>query len=319
MCSGIIAEKPSENLFILDTAGSEPIRKAYSKVHKPLKTDEILAQRSAIPAVDSRKRSKVTDGVLEPAIKRRKGDGVSYREYERLRALAYGGGSALDGTAKEKSAKGFDPWASESDEEDREARLNFLERPKPVSAPRTLKEAPIALIKDASDYPAVPRPKAGTSYNPMFEDYDRLLVEESAREIVAEKQRLLEAELEQQRLDRVQQAQDERDDIQTEDESAWEGIESEYESEAWLKRRRPERKTPIERNKIKRRKEAERQVKWDLEMKKRARQAQRIKEIAREIVERDTAQTVAVSSTNKSISDHEGDAVLRRRKFGKSR
>lgn len=73
---GVLAEKPSEELFVIDKKGSAEIRNAYFKQHKPLKADEILAQRSAIPAVDTRKRlnSKVTDGVIEPKSKRHKSD-----------------------------------------------------------------------------------------------------------------------------------------------------------------------------------------------------------------------------------------------------
>ena len=182
----------------------------------------------------------------------------------------------------------------------------------------TLKEAPISLVEGTSCFPAVPKPKAGTSYNPVFEDYDKLLVEEGEKEVDAERHRLREAELEQQRLDKIEQAQKESEDWQTEDESAWEGIESEYEGEKWLKKRRPERKTPTERNKVKRRKEAERLVKREAQVKKKAQQAQRIKAIAKEISEEGSAKAINLAKAEAPSPDYD-DVVLRRRKLGKSR
>src|SRR5271163_1516923 len=70
---GPVAEKESQDLFVVDTTGGENIKKAY-KLQKPLKADEILAKRSAVESVDSRKRpnSRVTDGILQPASKRHK-------------------------------------------------------------------------------------------------------------------------------------------------------------------------------------------------------------------------------------------------------
>lgn len=318
--SGIIAEKPSEELFALDTKGSEPVHKAYNKIHKPLKLDQILAQRSAIPAIDSRKRpSRITDGVTEPSSKRRKSNGVSPKEYLRLQSIAYGGERLPKDAIKDVDEPNYDPWAPESNVEEHEPRFNFLPKSKPIRAPSTIKDAPISLVEGASNVPAVPKPKAGASYNPIFEDYDRILVEEGMKEVEAERQRLREAEIEQGRLYRIEQAQKEEIDWQTEDESAWEGIESEYECEKWSKKRRPERKTPAERNRAKRRKEAERQTRWEAQMRKKAQQAQRIKEIAREVSREERTNAVTLTKAKEPSAEHIGDEVPRRRKLGKSR
>ncbi|KAA6409281.1 MAG: hypothetical protein FRX48_06834 [Lasallia pustulata] len=311
---GIVAEKPSEALFTLDTTGSTAIQKAYNKIHKPLKSDQILAQRSAVPAVDSRKRSGVTDGVVEPSSKRRKANGLSHREYERLKNIAYGGETVHKDVIKADGTPAHDPWEDVVEQPD--PRFSYLEKSKKVRAPRTLNEAPISLAAGAKRIPAVKRPNAGISYNPSFQDWDQLLTEEGAKEVEAEKKRLKEAEEERVRLERIAAAQDERDDIQTEDESAWEGFESEYEGEEWLTKRRPERKTPAERNKVKRRKEAERQAKWDAQMKKRAHQALQIKSIARQVEARERAKAEAKVQAGESSSDGIDDRVLRRRKLG---
>ena len=261
----------------------------------------------------------MTDGEIQPSSKRKKTDGVSHKEYERLQNIAFGGESVSKNVIEHGDVPYHDPWASESSEAKTDLKFHFLDKPKQIRAPKTLKEAPISLIEGASIYPAVPKPKAGASYNPMFEDYDNLLVKEGLKEVHAERQRLREAEIEQQRLDRIAQAQEEVDGIHTEDESAWEGIESEYEGEEWLKKRRPERKTPAERNKVKRRKEAERQAKWDWNMKKKAQQAQRIKEIALEVKSKEEAQIARFEKIEAPSNEHGSEATLRRRKLGKSR
>ncbi|KAI5301598.1 hypothetical protein KEM56_001550, partial [Ascosphaera pollenicola] len=69
---GVIAEQPSEDLFVLDTKGDGQVEK-QRKSRKLLKSEEILAKRSVIPGVDSRKRpsnDKVTDGVTVPSNKK---------------------------------------------------------------------------------------------------------------------------------------------------------------------------------------------------------------------------------------------------------
>ena len=317
--SGVIAEKPSGELFTVDTGGSEQIQRSYNKVHRPLKADQILAQRSVVTPVDNRKRPYITDGVIEPSSKRRRGNGVSHKELERLRAIAYGGESVPKDIVRADGAPNYDPWAINRDEYLQDPKINYIDKRKPTRAPKTLKEASISLVQGMASFPAIPKPNAGKSYNPKFEDWDKLLVEEGEREIEAERKRLREAEEEQMRLDRIALTQAEREDIQTEDESAWEGFESEYDGEEWLKKRRLERKTPTERNKVKRRKEAERQAKWEAQMKKRSQQAQRIQEIAREVNAKGDVEAITLAQAEGAPTEADEGAPLRRRKLGKSR
>lgn len=139
---------------------------------------------------------------------------------------------------------------------------------------------------------------------------------EGQKEVEAEKKRRREADVEQGRLDRIAAAENERDaDIQTEDESAWEGFESDYEGAEWLKKRRPERKTPAERNKVKRRKEAERWEKWEKKGKEKEKQQRQIGEIARQMKNEAKARALV-----KSELDRPGEVTdqrLRRKRFGK--
>jgi hypothetical protein len=310
-----VAEKPSEDLFTIDTVGSDKIRTELKKA-KPLKADEVLAKRSAIPAVDSRKRpnSKVTDGIIEPKIKRHRSDWVTREEWLRLKRVAK---EANPGVKTEQTAISYDPWSENvapSNVEDSE--FSFLPKPKPVAPPPTLTHAPLSLAANGKPVPAVRKPDAGISYNPTFEDWDKLLTEEGQKAVEAEKQRLEEERLEQERLARIAAAKPEDDMVQSDDESAWEGFESEYEASEAVTKKRPERKTQAQRNKIKRRKEAERRAKWEAKMKKREQQAAELKAILKAVQEKEEKRRQGEEKGEPS-SDEGDDLVLRRRRFGK--
>ncbi|KAL8944335.1 MAG: hypothetical protein Q9216_000520 [Gyalolechia sp. 2 TL-2023] len=324
---GIVAEKPSEALFTIDTTGSDTIRKSHGG-KKLLKADEILATRSAVPGISTHKRIGVTDGVIEPSSKRRKGNGVSFREYDRLRKIAYGGDSVRKDIVQTDDAPSHDPWAPSSGSvENQNPQLSYVDKPKPIKAPATLRKPPISLLASTSSLPAVPKPKPGISYNPVFQDWDALLISAGAAEVEAERKRLAEAAAEEEKQALIAAAQHlgENDDYKTEDESAWEGFESDAEVAEWLKKKRPERKTPAERNKVKRRKEAERQAKWTAQMKKREKQAKEVEIIVKQVEkEAKTRASAANLANSKEHGDdiEEGDIndqLLRRRKFGKHR
>lgn len=321
MYSGIITEKPSTSLFTLDTSGSADIQKSYNKAHKPLKADEILAQRSAIPALDTRKRSSgVTDGIIEPSSKKRKSNGVSPEEYERLRQVAYGSQSVKD-IIKTDDAPEYDPWAiTKPEDEPQDPRFSYLEKRKPIRPPPTLKEAPVSLAAGKGTVTAIPTPKPSASYNPVFQDWDAHLVAEGEKEVESEKKRLHEAALENERLARIAAAEKEQEvdnDYQTEDESAWEGFESDYEGAEWLKKKRPERKTPAERNKIKRRKETERKERWEKKEKEREKQQKQMGEIIKRAKEEAKKKALAKIEDSSDEEAKADERVLRRRKFGK--
>lgn len=326
--SGVVVEKHSDELFALDTVGDAAIKKAYNKIHKPLKADEILAQRSAVPAVDSRKRaaSKVTDGVLEPTSKRRRGGGVSYKELERLKRLAYGGESVQKDVIQEPGLVGYDPWAEDAQSEPKQsdANFSFLQPPKPIKPPKTLKRAPISLAANGRDIPAVQKPKPEASYNPQSTDYLEAFIREAEKEAVAEQRRVDEAEAEKQQLAKaaaIAAEKSEDDDIGLglgDEESAWEGIESEGEVNALLSQKRPQRKTKAQRNKIARRKEAERKAAMEAQVKAREQQAARARAIAKEIEARERAKTAALTTSDESNREPGDDAVLRRRQLGRA-
>lgn len=315
MYSGVIAEKPSEELFIIDTEGAKDGSKQSTKISRPLKADEVLGLRSAITPVDSRKRpnSKVTDGIIEPKNKRtRRGDWVTREEWQRLKKVA---AEAKLLSQDNQAHITHDPWADNTVTAPAEAeKFDFIPRPKPIVAPPTIKHQPISLAANGKPIPAVQNPDAGISYNPTFEDWDKLLVEKGQMELEAEKQRLETEKVERERQALIEAAKDEDEAGKSDDESAWEGFESEYETADWLKKKRPERKTKAQRNKIKRRKDAERKARWEAKMKKREEQAAQIKALIKVVKEKEERKKKQAKGDDSSeLGD---DQVLRKRPLG---
>ncbi|KAH6676530.1 ribosome biogenesis protein Nop53/GLTSCR2 [Halenospora varia] len=321
---GVIAEKTSADLFAVDTTGDVAIPKKFLKGEKKLKCDEILAQRSAVPAVSMRKRSgdNTTNGIIEP--KRQRTSYVSHKELNRLRNVADGRSEKAVVEVQEAS---FDPWDAERDaaEVRQDPRFSFLEKTKKKVAPKTLKHKPISLAASGKEIPAVKKPEGGFSYNPEYEDYEARLIAEGEKELEAEQKRLavieeerIKAEASAKSAAEAEAAEARADLSEWEEDSAWEGFESGTE-DVRLNAKRPERKTQVQRNKIKRRKEAERQAKMAADIKKKNEQAAQAKKISKSLTAKEKLKSMAlVASPLDDEESSEGDDLeLRRRKLGK--
>ncbi|KAL8382601.1 hypothetical protein RB595_006399 [Gaeumannomyces hyphopodioides] len=330
---GVYKERPSEALFTVDTVGDASIPKKFPKaIKKTLKADEIIAARSAVPAVSSRKRpsdSKVTDGVLP--VKRARKDYVSQKELHRLRKVANG---HHESTIVVTDAA-YDPWATTEAptagpvvvaEKGEEQGLEFVPKPQKAKAPETLRRQPLSLAANGKPVPAVPKPQGGYSYNPLFTDYVERYNEEGAKAVEAEKQRLAAEAADQAKAEAVArsaaeaEAAEARADMSEweEDESAWEGFTSGGEDAAPKAKKLAERKTQAQRNRIKRRKEEERRLKEKAAQKLKNIQQAQIKELAAEVAEREEA--AALARIEMSDDSEEGDdSELRRRQLGKFR
>jgi Nop53 (60S ribosomal biogenesis) len=293
------------------------VRERYQRTHKPLKAEEILTQRSVIPAVDSRKRpsSKVADGIIGPSIKKRKKNWVSSKELQRLK-------DTLDesnhlSTDQLENAQGavFDLWATNTPVMDH-TTYSYLEQPKAKVPPSTVSHPPIAMTASGKPVRAVEQPNAGTSYNPSFTDWDGLLNQEGQRVVDTERKRLQKAQIEEERAARIASiASEDALSARNDDESAWEGFESEYESPEWLSKRRSERKTQPQRNKIKRRKDAERQALHQTKMADKRKQAREMEQLAKHEDGDKTAVTDQVLVMEEGIdSSEDGDDTVLRRK-----
>ncbi|KAK3398852.1 ribosome biogenesis protein Nop53/GLTSCR2 [Sordaria brevicollis] len=326
---GVIAEKKSEELFAIDVKpDTELTKKLPKQLRKPLKADEILAQRSAVPAVSLKKRpapetsGKVTDGVLPS--KRLRATYVTQKELSRLKRVADGHHT----TTVEVVDATFDAWADPAEEKKKkqvEETFNFLPKAEKPKAPKTLTQQPISLAATGKQLPAVPKPKGDKSYNPAFTDYSERYQEELRKAEEAEKKRLEELEKERLKQEAAARSRAEAEAAEKraelsewEDDSAWEGAESD--AEGLAKKKRPERKTQAQRNKIKRRKAEEQRLKHEAAIKKKEAEAARVKQIAKELAEkeRQLALQKAENPEEDDASMEEDDEVeLRRRQLGK--
>ncbi|WPH04685.1 Hypothetical protein R9X50_00757800 [Acrodontium crateriforme] len=323
---GVLAEKTADELFVTDLDGDGEVERKQ-KSQKLLKADEILARRSAVAGLEGRKRkadevSKIPAGSSK---KLKNGKYVSHKDLQRLKGVADNANGSI---SLEESSASYDPWAPTVVKKD--PRLNFLEEKKPARAPKTLKEAPKSLALNGSAIPAVPKPAAGKSYNPLVDDWSALLEREGADAVAAEQKRLAaEAEAEAREAAALAEAAKveamEKDEYATDYDSAWEsewdGIDSGEEGKREVfTAKMPKRKTPSERNKIKARKEREARATWEAKEKLKGEQEKRIKSIAREASAKDKARrpTGALARQDLSSDDdaEEDNVKLQRRRFG---
>jgi nucleolar protein 53 len=325
---GPISEKPSDELFTVDTIGSEEIKKKH-KLQKPLTVDKILAQRSAVRAVDSRKRpvssiKRTTDGILEPSGKRQKQDWVSKKDVTRIKDSLQRGSHLTRTRLEEDESPAFDLWSEgavvttvpSKGAMVRQVPVELAEYVAPVRAkvaPGSLKQAPTPMTASGRPVRAVRDPNSGSSYNPTFEDWDAALTKKGEKEVEAERKRRAAAMAEAEKEAKIAAASLDDVNYQTDPESAWEGFETDREDLS-LKAKRPERKTQAQRNKIKRRKEAESQARHEQQMANKKKQAKQIEEalkggnvvLAEKMIE----------AAEQYSSDSEDDSTLRRRRLG---
>lgn len=317
---GVIAEKPSDALFILDTAGDASLAKKHPRrTSKPLKADEIIAARnSAIPAVSMRKRpgDKTSDGILPT--KRTRREYVTVKELSRLRSIADG---HHESTVEIADAS-YDPWTIVPEPVTSDVVKDKRDDKK--KAPKSLTEKPISLLASGKQLPAVLKPTGDYSYNPKFEDYEARYTEECNKAVEAEKKRLdqeeadrLKAEAAARSAAEAEAAEARAELSEWEEDSEWEGFQSGGE-ELRPTVKKQKRKTKADRNRIHRRKDEERRLRHEAKTKIRKEQLERIKQIALEVAARDEASALAKAEESDS-STASNDEVLRRKQLGKLR
>ena len=270
--------------------------------------------------------------MLQPSSKRRRAGRVSHADLQRLKNIAHGGHDDRRDFF-EPGDVDYDRWEEEAAAvaELKDPIFSFLDPSKPIREPKTLKHAAISLAANGKEVPAVKAPVAEVSYNPQSDDYFRAFTKAAEHEAKAERKRQREEADETARSERAVQIAAEVDEAEAEadrdhtehddDESAWEGLESEAEGAEWLRARRPERKTQAQRNRIARRKEAERRALHESQQRRRAQQTAEVKSIARAIEARSLASTRPATHTSDSEQDDAtqgDDTVLRRRRLGKA-
>ncbi|CCO33636.1 putative protein C22F8,09 [Rhizoctonia solani AG-1 IB] len=193
---GPVHEKSNIELFSVDVHGDEQLKKQMRK-HRPLKYIELLARRSAVPAVHSRASvpNPAPSGSLKPRIR------VSAAEKARLLRTAHRtknpleavqGRSNLPASEAVKRSGKYDVWASEDPDEAslvhsmrtseaKEYLLPIVKSHKsraPPSAPPSVPPLTRAILPNPVVYP-----DAGTSYNPTYEEHQSLLRTAHEREV----------------------------------------------------------------------------------------------------------------------------------------
>ena len=332
----MVREKASADLFTLDTKGDKELPKKHPKhTKKGLKADEIIAQRSSIPAVNQRKRagdddhatgSKTTNGLV-PA-KRQRTDWVSQKELTRLKKVADGQHA---NTVEIKDAD-YDLWDAPTStsltEQKAQQNSEFLpELTKQAKAPKSMRQKPLSLTANGKTVPAVQKPTGGYSYNPMFTDYEERLTAESKKALEAEQKRLKEIEEAESKREAAAKSAAEAEAAEAranlsewEEDSEWEGFQSGVEDdENKPVVKRPQRKTPVQRNRAKRRKEEERLAKHRAQLKARRQQEHRIKDIAQEVDERNQSRALMQQqqTSDSELDEDIGEEKLRRKQLGK--
>jgi nucleolar protein 53 len=285
-----------------------------------LRSEEIIAQRSKVKAVLSRKRpaDKPTNAIIET--KRLRANYVPHKEIARLRKVADG---HHEQTVAVQDA-GYDIWDVQPEKANE--KLTFLPADVVAKSPETLRHEPVTLAANGKPIQAVPKVSGGYSYNPAFADYQERYHQEWARAEDMERQRLVREEAERQKMEAVARsgaladAAERREELSEWDEdSEWEGFQSGMEEEK-LSAKKPQRKTRAQRNKIKRRKEGERRAKHEAALKRKNDQVYAVKKYTREVAEREVGSATGGTKVESSESEDEGDEnELRRRPLGKAR
>jgi nucleolar protein 53 len=188
--------------------------------------------------------------------------------------------------------------------------------------PVTLKRAPVSQAKTGKAVPALRKPTGGKSYNPLLEDWQNELMREGDKAVETEKKLLQDAREEAELMERAAAESEPDSGEESVWESEWEGFSDNEDKQ--LKTKRPERKSQSQRNKINRRKDAERKAKHDAKVKAKEQQVQEIKRLAKSVEAKEKArdairQAMIDKNAELAAEDDDGEEIeLRKKQFGKA-
>ncbi|ORX58041.1 P60-like protein [Hesseltinella vesiculosa] len=234
---GTQAELPDEAHFILDDTGDAQVAKEVRK-QRTLKVDEILAERSAVPAVKSGRF--VHD---KPTQKSGELSKTQTRQVNKL-FNRKAKGQPLKPKKKSHIKSTYDLWDAPS--EATQPTSDFIEKPTKVKAPATMSMIP----KVTQHVSAVVVPQAGASYNPTEADHHALV--QHAADI--EFKKIKEAMKVDSKLARISASTlPDEHDLKDENEVEDEEEDAEEESDTEQDGKTGKRKTTAQRNREKRR------------------------------------------------------------------
>ncbi|RHZ81023.1 hypothetical protein Glove_126g31 [Diversispora epigaea] len=172
LLGGKIQEIPSEKLFVIDTKGDAQVRKILTKRFAKLHVEQILENRSKIPAIFSKKKSNKNEK-----------NQISKNTKIRLGKLARKKNCSNDDddddqsslrlrSEKEKINEKYDIWTQK---ESGESEINDDDFLQPVKK-RKIKPPSSLSIKPGGNIPAVKIPHSGASYMPEAQAHQELLM-----------------------------------------------------------------------------------------------------------------------------------------------
>ncbi|EIN14662.1 P60-like protein [Punctularia strigosozonata HHB-11173 SS5] len=176
-----LQSKTNQELFQVDVKGDDAVRKALPRFStKALMSAQLLAQRSAVPAVTSRTFTTPSDSkkrklsheekarLLRTAKKLRKGPLNSYVDPTELGA----GSATIDVSEAVKNSGGYNVWETKEESNDVEEEIpRPSSNAKPKAPPPTVHTHPRRVI----ELPAIAEPHQGVSYNPALTAHQELL------------------------------------------------------------------------------------------------------------------------------------------------
>lgn len=325
---GVVAERPNEALFRVDLAGDHGAVKR-ERLGKTLRSDEILALKSAIAPVSGRARHASSAPLGTGIVHKKKKKGpMPASELRRLKKIAHriegaGNGTSAAASIAKPEVKAYDVWettttAVEHDDEERlpaEAR-NWVEPAKSKRPPATYGLAPEILTVAGTALPAVELAEAGQSYNPPIEAWNDLIARkaeeqvrlDAAQKIANTKSRAAQAVDERFELDPTSHHDDEQDDDDEDQDDA-----EATERSGRTVPTRATAKTQTQRNR-----EARRARQIALEASLRARKAERASLAALNASDLVLAASQIQQDGSRELKDDDdGGSRLRRRKFGR--
>ncbi|WFD20885.1 hypothetical protein MCAP1_003140 [Malassezia caprae] len=169
----------NQDLFVEDRRGQETQLARQAREKRKLKSQEILAQRSAVPAVQQKARSSFQLDTKTAAGKANAA-GLPEKVKKRLRMLASRPHEGLQGDDEHGSAGKFqsdavlaekhDLWGAPEPKLENEWITPAMKSA--VQKPKSMHHEPAAPAKSLS---AVSKPHPGISYNPDFDSHDSLI------------------------------------------------------------------------------------------------------------------------------------------------
>ncbi|KAF5093469.1 hypothetical protein D0Z03_002403 [Geotrichum reessii] len=309
----------SDQLFEVDTAGDEGLKSKREKNVKPLKADEILSRRSAVPALTQSHTKNE---------KNRKLEGLSANQVKKL--LDRAGKSTVTKMRSNRvqpmglnQAPTYDLWADDSTPADSNSFIADLKQAtsynKATTVPSSLGKNALSLAPNREVMKPVEVPNEGKSYNPTIESWQSLIKEEHEKEAKREEERLL-LEEKQNRIQLIISNYDDNGELsesEDEDEDNTEKPEEEEDVEMLSVNKPVENKKKLRKQRNKEKRHAER-VKLESELKALKKQIRDLENIPKLLAEAEKQVQAAIDANTEANGGSGNNKRKKAPKFSKN-